>query len=48
MSVVTTLAVVLGMAFSVLLFFVLPTLLSGAVMYSSPTSPCGCGTWWRG
>ena len=39
MSVVTTLAVVLGMAFSVLLFFVLPTLLSGAVMYFFPHIP---------
>ena len=39
MSAVTTLAVILGMAFSVLLFFVLPTLLSGAAMYFFPGIP---------
>ena len=35
----TTLAVVLGMAFSVGLFFVLPTLLSGAAMWFFPDIP---------
>lgn len=39
MSLFTTLAVILGMAFSVGLFFVLPTLLSGAIMYFFPTVP---------
>ena len=39
MSLFTTLAVILGMAFSVGLFFVLPTLLSGAIMYFFPAVP---------
>lgn len=39
MSFFTTLAVILGMAFSVGLFFVLPTLLSGAIMYFFPAVP---------
>lgn len=39
MAFFTTLAVILGMAFSVGLFFVLPTLLSGAVMYFFPDIP---------
>ena len=39
MAFFTTLAVIIGMAFSVGLFFVLPTLLSGAVMYFFPQVP---------
>ena len=39
MSFFITLAVILGMAFSVGLFFVLPTLLSGGVMYFFPGIP---------
>ena len=39
MSFFITLAVILGMAFSVALFFVLPTLLSGGVMYFFPQIP---------
>ena len=39
MSLFTTLAVILGMAFSVGLFFVMPTLLSGAIMYFFPAVP---------
>ena len=39
MSLFTTLAVILGMTFSVGLFFVLPTLLSGAIMYFFPAVP---------
>ena len=39
MSLFTPLAVILGMAFSVGLFFVLPTLLSGAIMYFFPAVP---------
>ena len=39
MSLFTTLAVILGMAFSVGLFFVLPTLLSGALLYFFPAVP---------
>ena len=39
MRAITVLAVVLGMAFSVGLFFVLPTLLSGAAMYFFPGIP---------
>ena len=39
MSLFTTLAVILGMALSVGLFFVLPTLLSGAIMYFFPAVP---------
>ena len=39
MSLFTTLAVILGMAFSVGLFFVLPTLHSGAIMYFFPAVP---------
>ena len=39
MSLFTTLAVILGMAFSVGRFFVLPTLLSGAIMYFFPAVP---------
>lgn len=39
MAFFTTLAVILGMAFSVGLFFVLPTLLSGGVMYFFPQIP---------
>lgn len=39
MSFFITLAVILGMAFSVALFFVLPTLLSGGVMHFFPQIP---------
>ena len=39
MAFFTTLAVIIGMSFSVGLFFVLPTLLSGAVMYFFPQVP---------
>ena len=39
MAFFTTLAVIIGMAFSVGLFFVLPTLLSGGVMYFFPQAP---------
>ena len=39
MAFFTTLAVIIGMAFSVGLFFVLPTLLSGVVMYFFPQVP---------
>ena len=39
MAFFTTLAVILGMAFSVGLFFVLPTLLSGGVMWFFPDIP---------
>lgn len=39
MTFFTTLAVIIGMAFSVGLFFVLPTLLSGGVMWFSPNIP---------
>ena len=39
MAFFTTLAVIVGMAFSVGLFFVLPTLLSGGVMWFFPNIP---------
>ena len=39
MAFFTTLAVIIGMAFSVGLFFVLPTLLSGGVMWFLPSIP---------
>ena len=39
MAFFTTLAVIIGMAFSVGLFFVLPTLLSGGVMWFFPSIP---------
>ena len=48
MSFFITLAVILGMAFSVGLFFVLPTLLSGGGHVLFPRHPpAGAGTWWR-
>lgn len=39
MSIVITLAVILGMAFSVGLFFILPTLLAGGLLYFFPQAP---------